>query len=310
VGEAGPACATLGRRWLPGVAFRPRPFPLTPDQLMNSPQTHPGDLLASRRSKALPPPRRIPASRCLFWIQAGCSNLIARPILWLLTGLISFVLLFLFSLLATVVPVLGPMLPVIALVIIVSGLLQAAAHQARGETPGLSEVFTTLRAHITHLGLLGFFFSLPLSLLSLMGFLAAGGTLVAGLLGAAMGSALNTVAGWIVGVITYLVATAALFIFCWALLMLSLFFAPALVMFDDVAPLDAMAHSFRASVQNFGAILGFAAILTLLFVVAMLAAGFGIIVLIPIFAGALFEAYRDVFAPLANDSPEVTTDAG
>ena len=84
----------------------------------------------------------------------------------------------------------------------------------------------------------------------------------------------------------------------WALLMMAMWFAPALVMLHEVAPLDAMKLSVRACVHNLLAFIVLAALLYVGVWVAMIPAGLGMLVLIPVIAGALYAAWKETFSPL------------
>jgi uncharacterized membrane protein len=89
----------------------------------------------------------------------------------------------------------------------------------------------------------------------------------------------------------------------WVLLMMALWFAPALVMLHDVAPLDAMLLSARACFHNLLAFIVLAALLYVLTWVAMIPFGLGMLVLIPVIAGALYAAWKETFAALLPALP-------
>lgn len=259
-------------------------------------------------SRQLPIPAHVNAARSLHWLRAGFGSFLRHPIPWLIAGLLSFIALLCASLLAAVlapaVPMLSPMLPVVCLVLIIACLLRAADHQREGRGPRLSDMLDGVRAHGAHLALLGVFFSLPLVLLVMLGLLALGGGLLAGLLGTALGNAVESVASGLAAFFAYMVSSLLVFVVCWALLLLCLFFAPALVLFNHARPLDAMRLSFSASLRSLPAILCFALLLAILFALAVAPIGLGVLILIPVFAGALYQAYRDVFCQSAEPATE------
>jgi uncharacterized membrane protein len=80
----------------------------------------------------------------------------------------------------------------------------------------------------------------------------------------------------------------------WVLLITALWFAAPLVVLRDTPPLDAMKLSLSACFNNFGAfvVLG---VLIYVLIWAMLPAGLGVLVLIPVLAGTLYASYQDVF---------------
>lgn len=243
----------------------------------------------------LPAPRHVTAGRCLEWLLAGWQVFIVQPWLWLLMGLLTFLALLVCVLLAPWIPVLGPMLPPVAFILSIAGMLKACSHQATGGTPEVVDTLKGMQTHTVHLVLLGVFFSLPLVLLALLTYLAIGGGLLVGLLGAALGNAVQGIAGGLAAFATFLLSTWTVFLIAWSLLLLALLFAPALIIFHDATPLDAMRASFAASMKSLGAILAFGALLYVLFLLVLASAGLGAVLFIPVFACALHRAYRDIF---------------
>ena len=78
-------------------------------------------------------------------------------------------------------------------------------------------------------------------------------------------------------------------------LLMALWFAPALVVFGRLRPMAALNASFHACVKNIAALLIYGVILLTLGVLAVLPAGFGLLVLVPVLAGSVYAAYRDIF---------------
>jgi uncharacterized membrane protein len=72
-------------------------------------------------------------------------------------------------------------------------------------------------------------------------------------------------------------------------------FAPALVYFHDMKPVDAMKASFAAGVRNWLPMSVFGVILVVAAFFAMLPIGMGMMLLLPIFCGAVYASYRDIF---------------
>ena len=72
-------------------------------------------------------------------------------------------------------------------------------------------------------------------------------------------------------------------------------FAPALVFFHDMQPLPAMKASLAAGVKNWVAMLLFALLLTVAMFFATLPFFVGFLLLIPIFNGAIYASYLDIF---------------
>lgn len=78
-------------------------------------------------------------------------------------------------------------------------------------------------------------------------------------------------------------------------LYMALWFAPALVTFEDYAPADALKTSFRACLRNVLPFLVYGLLLLLLTIVALVPAGLGLLVLTPVVIASVYAAYRDIF---------------
>jgi uncharacterized membrane protein len=78
-------------------------------------------------------------------------------------------------------------------------------------------------------------------------------------------------------------------------LYMALWFAPALVTFEDYAPAEALKASFRACLKNVLPFLLYGLLLMLGTVVALVPLGLGLLVLTPVVIASVYAAYRDIF---------------
>lgn len=100
--------------------------------------------------------------------------------------------------------------------------------------------------------------------------------------------------GLLVGLIGLGCALILLAMLCVPLLMAT-WFAPALVVFNDMGALAAIKASFEASRRNVPALAVLALAVFVLAILALLPGGLGLPVLCPVVAGAAYVSYRDVF---------------
>lgn len=204
------------------------------------------------------------------------------------------------STLCVPIPLIGPLLPPLLLALLIGGLVTAADAQGRGEELHFRLLFEGFHRHLANLSLVGVFYSIPLVFMHLLTLLALGGGLLAGVLGWSLGGRVSAIAGSLISMLAGLGAAWGVFFLLWGLMLLALLFAPALIMLADAAPFDAMRASLSASLRNIGAIVLLAVVLYVLFVVALIPAGLGVLIYIPIVAGAVHAAYVDIFqAPVA-----------
>ena len=248
---------------------------------------------------ALPPPRRphppppapgdVVPGHALDWLAAGWRIFMRAPLVWALQALIFFVILAALGM----VPFLGWAAAPVTLPVLVAGMLSGARALDRGEPLHVGQLFDGLRQHAGNLLLVGLFHLLGLLLAALAAAAIGGSAMLtgaaAGALGAIAGAGVAA-GGMMLGVVVFTVL--------WALLMMALWFAPALVMLHEVAPLDAMRLSARACFHNLLAFVVLAALLYVLVWVAMIPAGLGMLVLVPVIAGALYAAWKETFSPL------------
>lgn len=78
-------------------------------------------------------------------------------------------------------------------------------------------------------------------------------------------------------------------------LYMALWFSPCLVVFHDVAPVQALRQSFRACLKNIVPFLLYGVIVMLLALVAAIPLGLGFLVWAPVLIASLYTAYRDIF---------------
>jgi len=79
------------------------------------------------------------------------------------------------------------------------------------------------------------------------------------------------------------------------LIAMALWFAPGLVVFRNVAPVDALKASFAACMKNFVPFLVFGVLYVIAATVASIPFGLGWILLVPLLMLAIYVSYRDVF---------------
>src|SRR6185369_16430 len=76
--------------------------------------------------------------------------------------------------------------------------------------------------------------------------------------------------------------------------LIAIWFMPPLVAFHDLSPLSALTKGFAACAHNAWVFVVFGVLMALLHFVALLPAGLGLIVLMPVAMGALHASYRDI----------------
>lgn len=234
--------------------------------------------------------RRTEAGACFDWLRQGWAMFVATPGRWL--GLASlFLLLFVTPFF---VPGIGPLLAWLLLPFLAAGLQAACRRSVRQGQPRLGDLFAGFardQGSLLQLGLMHMLAILTLEFL--LGLLGGAGP-AAGMMGGSLferllpslglGLALGSLA--LLGILALAVALPLGMAFC---------FAPALVLLHGMSATRALQASFFACLHNGLTLLVFGLLLSIMVFFAALPLGLGFLLLIPVLAGALHAAYRDIF---------------
>lgn len=226
-------------------------------------------------------PSELPPRRAIDWLEAGWQVFMRAPGLWmgmtLLVGVSAVVVQWL--------PFLGALLVCVAAPAVFAGLLIGCQSLAEGQPLRIEHLVAGLERFAVELLLLGALYTL--GVLAVIGVTAlAGGAGLASLVMANHGLAGLTFGSvFFVGLIHVLLML---------LLFAAIWLAPALVVFDRLAPLAALQASFRLSMRNKGAVGCFGLVVYALSLLAAMPAGLGFLVLMPVVVGATRAAWRDL----------------
>ncbi|HJV28426.1 MAG TPA: BPSS1780 family membrane protein [Aromatoleum sp.] len=244
-----------------------------------------------RRRHPLPHPGHVTPAQTLQWLAAGWKTFAASPGLWILQTLALTAILFTLAFVIGVIPTYGPLLAPLVLQMLfpmlVAGMISGAHALDQGQPLQFAYLFDGARRHPGNLLMIGFFCVLGGLLAALIAIVVGSSAAVTGVI---VGSLGNIGLGSSVALLSL-----ALWPVFLVLLLMALWFAPTLVMLQNVSPLDAIRLSLRAGVSNLASFIVLGFILYLLAWFAMLPFGLGVLVLIPVLAGALHAAWKDTF---------------
>ena len=238
--------------------------------------------------------RAVDPGRGLAWWSEGWALFMRSALLWVALGVILIVG---FALVG-MVPLLGSLATALLTPVFFASWMVAARKVEGGGTLEVGDLFSCFQGErLTPLIVLGALFAAATLLaLLLAGMLGAGamfglfgsmsGTMSGGMHQGAGGMMAAMGAGFmalLVFLLFGLVATAALW------------FAPALVVFRNMPPIDAVKTSLRAVFKNVMPFLIYGVIQLVLAVVASIPFGLGWLVLLPVMLLTAYVSYRDVF---------------
>ena len=247
-----------------------------------------------------PASRHVPPTEALVWLKAGWRTFTGNPGVWVAISVIFTIMLFVLGL----VPLLGWAVVLIGFPIMVAGMVLGCHDQAAGRPLRIEHLFAGLRVHSGNLALVGVFYLLGGLIAGFVSAIIGGGAALTGyVVGALAGLGLGLISGMVLG--------SMVFSILWVLLITALWFAAPLVVLRDTPPLDAMKLSLSACFGNFGAFVLLGVLIYVLIWVAMIPAGLGVLVLVPVLAGTLYASYLDIFGappalPAPADAPPAT----
>ncbi len=234
------------------------------------------------------PGRSLPASAGTSWIGEGWKLFTQAPLMWI----VFVVLLFIFAVVVSFVPILGNIAFQVLSPVFAAGFIMGCWSLENGGELEFEHLVAGFKRNFANLAILGVIYMVA-SLAILVVFAAfVGFSLIPALL-AGSGTADSLAALGAMGgalIVGTLVCTVL-----FALLLTAYWFAPALVVMHGMAPIEAMKASFGASWRNVVPFLVYGVIMVLLAIIALIPVGLGMLVWVPLTIASSYRAYRQIF---------------
>jgi len=229
--------------------------------------------------------RSVDAGRGTGWWSDGWALFTKSAGMWIVLGLIMLVIFIVLS----VIPVLGSLAVSLLSPVFIGGWMIAARKAESGGAPDVNDLFSGFKDKLTPLLVLG---ALLLAAMVVIGLVigALGFGAVVGMMSGMHSSVGGIMAAAGAGMLALFIGLALGFVVAMAL-----WFAPALVVFRNVAPVDALKASFAASLKNIVPLLIYGLIYIVAAIVASIPFGLGWIVLVPVSLLTVYLSYKDVF---------------
>jgi len=233
------------------------------------------------------------------WIARGWKIFARAPLMWV----ISIVVLFIAAVIISLVPFIGSLVFQLLQAVIAGGFMVACHSLSRGGDFELEHLMAGFKRNFTSLLLLGVFLVVGGLLIMLVLMLFVGATVMSVFIGG--GNAEQAIAAIAASAMTMLLG--ALVALALTIPMLAAYwFAPALVILNDMKPMAALKESFFGSFRNFVPFLVYGIIMTVFAVIAAIPFGLGMLVWIPLAITSTYAAYRGIFTDPPVDVPAVT----
>ena len=246
--------------------------------------------------------RTVPAKHAWLWIKTGWALFRKSPLLWValvmvgVAGTVAF----------AAIPAIGELLATLLFPLLLAGLMLGCRDLERGEELELPYLLAGFRHH-------------PQSLITLGGVNLVGQMLILGIMSATGGAGLVEIlmSGTQVDdpeVFAQATEGAGLAVTLgfslFALLLMAGQFAPMLVVFENMRPIDALKTSLLGCLRNWTALLAFSLLMMPVAFIASMPMMLGWLVVMPLMITSSYVAYRDIFfatdatgAPASEERP-------
>jgi uncharacterized membrane protein len=227
--------------------------------------------------------RKVAAGNGWLWIRDGFALFKQNPAIWIALFIIYLLICMVFS----VVPIVGPIVLNLLAPVFVAGFMLGCRALENGEELEINHLFAGFKHNTSQLITVGGLYLAGVIVIVGVIFVMTGGALLAtGGQAHAMGDAAK--AGSML--LAALVGLALLLP-----LIMAYWFAPTLVLFHDIKPVDAMKLSFYACLNNILPFIVYALISMALLVLSAIPLGLGLLVMIPVMMASLYTSYKDIF---------------
>lgn len=227
--------------------------------------------------------REVEPGACFAWLHQGWTMFLANPGVWIGSTVLLLVILMAIS----IVPLFGQVAAHLLAPLFGAGMVQICRHLTDGQQPEVADLFAGFRHNTGSLVMVGVFFAVGIFGLAFIAFLLVSGGVLGGVITGKIAGLSIALGGVMLAGIVVLVLSIPVIMATW--------FAPALVFFHDMKPAAAMRASFDAGAKNWLAMVIFGIFLIVSLFFAMLPLGLGLVLLLPVFSGAVYASYRDIF---------------
>lgn len=231
-------------------------------------------------------PRSVDSGRGLGWWADGWALFMKSAFMW---GVLGLLLIVIFIVLAFI-PLIGSLAGAVLLPVFIGSWMMAARKVEMGGSLEPGDLFAGFQQRLSPLLVLG---AILLGagiivgvVVTMLGFGA--------FMGVMMGGSHMSSGGWAAAFGAGMVAMLIVFILGF-LIAMAIWFAPALVVFRNVEPLEALKASVSASLKNLMPFLIYGVIYFVLSIVASIPFGLGWFVLVPLVLLSNYVSYKDVF---------------
>ncbi len=227
--------------------------------------------------------REVDPGACFDWLRQGWAMFLVNPGIWIGSTVLLLVMLMAIS----IVPLFGQIAAHLLVPLFGAGMVQICRQQSGDGEAQIADLFAGFKHNAGQLVMVGVFFAAGIFGIAFLAFLLVSGGVLGGVVTGRVGGFGIALGGVMLAGLLVMVLSVPVIMATW--------FAPALVFFHDMKPLDAMKASFQAGARNWLPMVIFGVFLVVALFFAMLPLGLGLLLLLPVFSGAVYASYRDIF---------------
>lgn len=265
-------------------------FPASDPNPYRPPQAEVKDIQSNAPGELIEGGRSVPVGNGASWWGRSWNLFKEAPGIWILATIIFFV----FGIVANFIPIIGGLAFTLLSPVITGGMMLGCRALRQGEALEIGHMFSGFKEHAGPLLLIGLLYlgatiaiMLIVALIAILFIGAAGLTaLMSGDSSALQMGSMGLI--FLLFILIILALLIPLFMLYW--------FAPALVVFHQMGPVQAMGASFVACLKNLLAFIVFGLIGFVLAIIASIPLALGWLVLFPMcWWCAMFVSYEDIF---------------
>jgi len=235
--------------------------------------------------------RQVAAGHGWNWIADGFRLFKESPVIWIAL----FFIYVLIAMVLSIIPLFGPIVLNLLAPVFMAGFMLGCKAIEEGEELEINHLFAGFKIHTSRLITVGGIYLTGIIVIVGLVFIATGS---AALLSATPGHTTPAENSQIL--LAVLIALAAV-----VPLVMAYWFAPALVVFHDDKPVEAMKLSFQACLKNVVPFLIYGIASMVLMLVAMIPLGLGLLIMIPTITASLYTSYKDIYNPPTTGGGEI-----
>lgn len=240
-------------------------------------------------------PRTVSAGNGWQWIVDGFNLFTKNPGMWVLLTLVLMVSMVVIGF----IPILGSLACAVLWPVAMAGLLLGCKAQESGQELALPHLYAGFQSgdRLPQLLIIGAAYLLAMVIIFGIAFAAIGAPVLKSLRSGTTpgtGAVLAMMGSMFLGVLIAM----ALFV----PVAMAVWFAPTLVLFENLSAVDAMKQSFAACLRNIVPFLIYGVVAFGLNIVAAIPFGLGYLVLLPVLVCSLYVSYKDIFKADAAES--------